>query len=490
MVNHIVDGYTPRPTDRSAFFDADQTSSTGNVTPTNPISGNVLANDIDHTSNPLIVTSTGTFTLGHGVLMLNADGTYSYTVDPTNAAVANLPAGHTLTDVFTYSVTNGHGDVSSANLTITIGSTSTQEDETQHGLNNVSYNLLQGDGDDLLIGGNNVTTNEIRANAHGNDLMYGGDGNGTHNYMIGGSEATNDIHGGNNGATNFIYGGGGNQWIFGGHDATNNIWGGGGQDKIVGGDHATNTIYGGTGDSTITGGNNSTNLIYTETGKDVVTGGDHSTNTIYGGAAADHLSGGTFSTNTIYGGGGDATIMGGDNSTNVIYGGGGNDVITGGNAANNTFYAEWGDHVVITGGNNADNTFYDGGGNDTYIGGAGDNFFIFNDFKYPLGSQGVQGNTTVPVALGDQSVTTGYQFISGGKDAVHGNTNSTDNVVELKGSPSSWTITVTDPTAGVHNAATGTWTALTGHTLDGTITSSVNGASITFDHINQVKFIP
>jgi VCBS repeat-containing protein len=489
-VDHLIDGFTPRPTDRSAFFDEDETSSTGKATPTNPITGNVLTNDSDSAGNPLSVTNAGTFDLGHGSLVLAANGAYTYTVDTTNTDVNNLAAGNTLTDTFTYDVSDGHGGMSSATLTITINSTGEQENETQQGLNNVSYNLLQGDGDDKLIGGNNTVTNELRADAHGNDLMYGGDGANTHNYMIGGSDATNDMYGGNNGATNFIYGGGGNQWIFGGHDATNNIWGGGGQDKIVGGDHSTNTIYGGTGDDTITGGNNATNLIYTETGSDIVHGGDHSTNTIYGGPGHNQLFGGTFSTNTIFGGGGDDTIAGGDNSTNLIYGGGGNDVITGGNHSSNTYYAEWGNTVTITGGDNAENTFFDGGGNDTYIGGLGDNFFVFNDFKYPLGSQGVQGNTTVPVALANQSVTTGFQFISGGTDVAHGNVNSTDNVVELKGPAGTWTINVTDPIFGVHNATDGSWTALTGHTLEGTITSSVNGAAITFDHINQIKFIP
>jgi hypothetical protein len=422
---------------------------------------------------------------------LNANGTYTYALDTSNTEVRNLPEGSTLMDTFTYSVSDGHGGTASAALKITIDSTATLVGDTHRGANNVAYNLLQGDGDDLLIGGNNATTNEIRAYYKGNDVMYGGDGSLAHNYMVGGTEATNTIHGGDNGATNFIYGGGGDQWIFGGQHATNNIWGGGGENKIVGGDNSTNTIYGGTGDSEITGGNHATNLIYTETGHDVVHGGDSSINTIYGGPAANHLFGGDCSTNTIYGGGGDATIVGGDNSTNLIYAGGGNAVIIGGDASNNTFYAEWGNHVTITGGHNSQNTFFDGFGNDTYYGGVGgDNLFVFNDFKYPLGSQGFQGNTTVPIALANQSVTTGFQFISGGTDVVHGNISSTDNVIGLKGIQSSWTITVNDPDFGVHNATTGSWTALGSHTLDGTITSSINGAVITFDHISQVKFIP
>ena len=260
---------------------------------------------------------------------------------------------------------------------------------------------------------------------------------------------------------------------------------------IVGGDHATNTIYGGTGDSDITGGDYSYNLIYTETGKDTVHGGDHSTNDIYGGPEANHLFGGEYSTNTIWGGGGDALIVGGDNSTNTIYAGGGNAVILGGDHAYNTFYAEWGDQVIITGGDDSHNNFFDGFGNDIYIGGFGDNWFVFNDFKYPIGSQGFQGNMVVPIALADQSAAPGtFEFISGGMDVVHGNANSSDNQLQLKGPEVSWTITVTDPSFGVHNLGDGSWTALAGHTLEGTVTSDVNGAYITFDHINQIKFVP
>ncbi|MBM3632813.1 MAG: calcium-binding protein [Alphaproteobacteria bacterium] len=359
---------------------------------------------------------------------------------------------------------------------------------THHGLNHVSYNLLQGDGNDLLIGGDFTVTNELRAANYGCDVMYGGDGDCTRNYMIGGSHATNQMYGGDDGATNFMYGGGGNQQMFGGDHATNNIWGGGGVDKIIGGDYSTNTIYGGTGNVTITGGDHATNVIYTETGNDIVHGGNSSVNTIYGGPAPSQLFGGDCSCNTIYGGGGDVTITGGFNSTNLIYGGGGNAIIVGGDYSHNTFYAEWGDHVTITGGNHSYNTFYDGGGNDTYIGGLGDNLFVFNDLKYPLLSQGIQGNKVYPVALADQSVTSGFQFISDGHDTVHGNAASANNIIGLKGAASTWTITITDPGSAVHNAD-GSWTAATGQTLHGTITSSVNHEVVTFDHVNQVKFI-
>jgi hypothetical protein len=157
----------------------------------------------------------------------------------------------------------------------------------------------------------------------------------------------------------------------------------------------------------------------------------------------------------------------------------------GGNHATNTFYGGGGNDVMI-GGDHSTNTFYDSTGNDTYIGGnGGDNFFIFDNIKYPLGSLG-----DTPTALADQSAASGtFQFISAGADEVHGNPGSTHNVVELKGAPGSWSINVTDPAFGVHEVTDGSWTALAGHTLQGTITSSANGEAVSFDHINEVKFI-
>jgi VCBS repeat-containing protein len=56
----------------------------------------------------------------YGALTLNADGSYSYAVDNTNAAVNALKNGDTLTDVYTYTITDADGDTSSTTLTITI----------------------------------------------------------------------------------------------------------------------------------------------------------------------------------------------------------------------------------------------------------------------------------------------------------------------------------------------------------------------------------
>ena len=74
-------------------------------------------------ATPLTVTNAGTFDLAHGSLALKADGNYAYTLDNTNPAVNALNDGQTLTDAFTYQISDGHGGTSSAALTVTIRGT-------------------------------------------------------------------------------------------------------------------------------------------------------------------------------------------------------------------------------------------------------------------------------------------------------------------------------------------------------------------------------
>ena len=56
----------------------------------------------------------------YGTLTLNANGTYSYALDNGNPAVQALGNGETLSEVFTYTITDADGDTSSATLTITV----------------------------------------------------------------------------------------------------------------------------------------------------------------------------------------------------------------------------------------------------------------------------------------------------------------------------------------------------------------------------------
>ncbi|WP_377827446.1 VCBS domain-containing protein [Bradyrhizobium lupini] len=95
----------------------------------NPVSGNVLTNDTD-----LDVQDTHTVTAvngsagnvahdvagTYGTLHLNADGSYTYTLNNAQANVQALAEGQQVTDVFSYTNSDNHGGSSSSSLTIKI----------------------------------------------------------------------------------------------------------------------------------------------------------------------------------------------------------------------------------------------------------------------------------------------------------------------------------------------------------------------------------
>nr|WP_315900695.1 VCBS domain-containing protein [Halomonas sp. DP5Y7-2] len=92
------------------------------------ISGNVLANDTtgadSSTAQPATVAldspnSTGEF----GTLTLNSDGSWSYTLNNSDARVQALSGDETLTETFAYTLTDADGDTSPATLTITVTAT-------------------------------------------------------------------------------------------------------------------------------------------------------------------------------------------------------------------------------------------------------------------------------------------------------------------------------------------------------------------------------
>ncbi|WP_081880991.1 VCBS domain-containing protein [Methylotenera sp. L2L1] len=58
--------------------------------------------------------------LTYGSLVLNSDGTYSYTLNNANPAVNALNNGQTLIDSYTYTLTDGDGTTTTAVLNITI----------------------------------------------------------------------------------------------------------------------------------------------------------------------------------------------------------------------------------------------------------------------------------------------------------------------------------------------------------------------------------
>ena len=80
-----------------------------------------IVSKIQFGANSVNVDSNGETINGlYGTLLVKADGTYTYTLNNSNAAVQHLTTGEHLQEVFTYTLKDGDGDIDTANLTITI----------------------------------------------------------------------------------------------------------------------------------------------------------------------------------------------------------------------------------------------------------------------------------------------------------------------------------------------------------------------------------
>ena len=83
--------------------------------------GNVLDNDVSGADTPATFVSWAPATAQHGTIVLNADGSYEYTLD--NAAAQSLKEGEIKTEFFSYTMKDADGDEKPATLTITITGT-------------------------------------------------------------------------------------------------------------------------------------------------------------------------------------------------------------------------------------------------------------------------------------------------------------------------------------------------------------------------------
>ncbi|HEX4552139.1 retention module-containing protein [Pseudomonas sp.] len=97
-------------------------SNTGTASETNlTLTGNVLTNDVQGADRvPTGPVTAGTFTGTYGTLELHTDGTYTYTLNTTDADFKNLHGGGNGTETFTYTITDSDGDTSTANLVLQI----------------------------------------------------------------------------------------------------------------------------------------------------------------------------------------------------------------------------------------------------------------------------------------------------------------------------------------------------------------------------------
>ncbi len=93
---------------------------------TSPVTGNVLANDSDIDGGTLTVSGLTGGAIGtplvrpSGTLTVNTDGTYSFAVNTSDPTVAALGAGATLVETYTYTISDGQGGTSTAQIRITI----------------------------------------------------------------------------------------------------------------------------------------------------------------------------------------------------------------------------------------------------------------------------------------------------------------------------------------------------------------------------------
>ena len=135
-IHIIIRGRNDAPTGVNDNATAIEAGGVNNGTPGLNPSGNVLANDTDPESDPLHVIGIRTGALGesgtvgslgtvlrgqYGDLLINADGTWVYTLDNSLPEVQALRvSGQTLTDVFSYTLADRWDDTSQAELRITI----------------------------------------------------------------------------------------------------------------------------------------------------------------------------------------------------------------------------------------------------------------------------------------------------------------------------------------------------------------------------------
>jgi len=151
------------------------------------ISGNVFDNDTigaDAVTEPVIGVKAGNDSSiavtanvasavagSYGSVSLNADGSYSYNLDNSNSDVQALNDGDSVVDVFTYSIRDSDGDISTTTLNITVNGKDEPppEPEPPSGPSNYypdaiddfgNYTDFEQEGFDMVLTGNVFTSND------------------------------------------------------------------------------------------------------------------------------------------------------------------------------------------------------------------------------------------------------------------------------------------------------------------------------------------
>ena len=115
--NSVNEGFTTAPTTTSGNVFA--AGSAGDAA--DRLGADVVPGPVSHVSFGATPGTLGAPLAGaYGSLTLAANGSYTYSLDNTHPTVAAMRAGDTLTEVFTYTITDKDGDTASTTLTITI----------------------------------------------------------------------------------------------------------------------------------------------------------------------------------------------------------------------------------------------------------------------------------------------------------------------------------------------------------------------------------
>jgi VCBS repeat-containing protein len=230
----------------------------------------VLGNDVDIDGDMLSVQSVDGFVSklatdvagAYGTFHVNADGSYTYTLDNTNARMNALNNGQTLTDHLTYTVADPSGETSTAELVVTIDGATDPFSVRPPASTGGNDTLIGGSGNEVIDA---LAGNDRIESGAGNDVVYAGDSSNTlsfaavegHAFMERSTQNLTDNNGAlrtavyepnadvaNGGSGNdalfgesgsdLLYGGAGNDYLSGG-DGIDGLRGGGGNDRLEGG---------------------------------------------------------------------------------------------------------------------------------------------------------------------------------------------------------------------------------------------------------------
>ncbi len=347
----------------------------------------------------------------YGALTIAADGSYSYALNTANPFVIGLAAGKTLTETFTYTLSDGI-EASNADLDIIInGITEADQQIAGDALANTIH----------AAGGNDLVDAY-----EGDDIIYGHGGNDGLN----GGAGSDSIYGGS--GLDFIYGETGIDYLYGGDDTDaifagdddDEAWGGNGGDSLDGGygndklygEQGVDWLYGGFGDDELYGGSEG-DALFGQEGQDKLWGGSGG-DSLDGGAGNDELNG-EFGVDWLYGGDGNDTLNGGDD-TDALFGEGDNDNLYGGNggdsldggAGHDNLYGE--DGVDWLFGGSGDDLLFGGGDTDVLFGNDGNDKLqggeIGDSLDGGAGDDILDGGEGVDVLFGDTGADTFFIF--------------------------------------------------------------------------------